>query len=138
MYWRVGMLSDPTLACLSKLTYQAEAKSMVSWLPLAGIYWEDEMPEHSYLRTISEDDRHQIYRLFGIRTRIWKRRALSDDQQQLWNETRLRIPGWAVFHRLSISADLQQTQDAAQQDSDKILEVLNEGADEITTRWRTV
>ena len=43
---------------------------MVSWLPLAGIYWEDEMPEPFYLRTTCDDDRHQIYLLFGIRTCI--------------------------------------------------------------------
>ena len=66
----MAMISETTLAYLSTLTYQAEAKQMVSWLPLAGIYWDDEMPDLHLMRTIPENDRHQIYRLFGIRVRI--------------------------------------------------------------------
>lgn len=85
------------------------------------------------MRTIPEDDRHQIYRLFGIRVRIWKGLALSDTQQQLWDETRLQVPHWALFDRLTISDDLRRTQDAAKQYSDEMVAALNEGADEITS-----
>src|SRR6185295_17831861 len=130
----MAMISETTLAYLSTLTYQAEAKQMVSWLPLAGIYWDDEMPDLHLMRTIPENDRHQIYRLFGIRVRIWKGLALSDTQQQLWDETRLQVPHWALFDRLTISDDLRRAQDAAKQYSDEMVAALNEGGGEVTSK----
>ena len=63
---------------------------MVSWLPLAGIYWDD--------------------------------------------ETRLQVPHWALFDRLTISDDLRRAQDAAKQYSDEMVAALNEGGDEVTSK----
>jgi len=38
------MLSEITTAYLSTLTYRVDAAQKVCWLPLSGIYWEDELP----------------------------------------------------------------------------------------------
>jgi hypothetical protein len=63
------MLTENTISTLSTLTYRADAKRQVCVLPLAGIYWDDELPDIRELTKISEDDRVQIFRLFGLRCR---------------------------------------------------------------------
>ena len=70
------MLTETTLGFLSTLTYREEAKRQVCWLPLSGIFWEDEMPDIHYLNKVPETDRNQIFLLFTIRVRLWKGEAL--------------------------------------------------------------
>ena len=80
-------MSETTLGFLSTLTYRADAKRQVCWLPLGGIYWEDEMPDIRHLMNIPEDDRNQIFRLFAIRLRLWKGEPLPDGERRFWDAT---------------------------------------------------
>jgi hypothetical protein len=130
------MLSEITLAYLSTLTYRGDAARKVCWLPLSGIYWEDELPDIHDLRRIPEGDRHQILRLFGIRLRIWKGQALSDESQLFWDEIHWQVPEWAFFQRLMVSAADLDSQAEAEQASTEVLEALLADADEITIRER--
>jgi hypothetical protein len=109
------MLSKTTLAHLSGLTYRPDAKRQVCLLPLGGIYWEDEMPDlRQIMKTIPEDDRNQMFRLFSIRVRLWKGEALPTDEQLFWDTARSQMPTWALFQRRTISADDRHAQDKAE------------------------
>jgi hypothetical protein len=111
------MLSETTIAYLSTLTYRADAHRQVCWLPLSGIYWEDEMPDIHYLVKIPEDDRKLILRLFSIRVRLWKSRALNDEEKRLWDMTQSQVPSWALFHRQEISAADLKAQETAERET---------------------
>src|SRR5215469_15199084 len=126
------MLTETTLGFLSTLTYREEAKRQVCWLPLSGIFWEDEMPDIHYLNKIPENDRNQIFLLFTIRVRLWKGEALSDTEQQLWDATYSEVPKWAFFQRNRISSDDQRAQEDAEQGGADALEALLADADEVT------
>src|SRR5215467_12465601 len=126
------MLTETTLGFLSTLTYRAEAKRQVCWLPLSGIFWEDEMPDIHYLNKVPETDRNQIFLLFTIRVRLWKGEALSDTEQQLWDATYSQVPEWAFFQRNRISADDHRAQEDAEQGGADALEALLADADEVT------
>ncbi len=130
------MLSGITLAYLSTLTYRVDAAQKVCWLPLSGIYWEDELPDIHDLTRIPKDDRNQILRLFGMRLRIWKGEALSDECQLFWDEMHWQVPEWAFFQRLMVSAGDLGAQAAAEQASTDVVEALLADADEITISER--
>ena len=126
------MLSETTLGFLSPLTYRADAKRQVYWLPLGGIYWEDEMPDIRHLMNIPEDDRNQIFRLFSIRVRLWKGEPLPDAESQFWDTTHSQVPSWAFFHRQQISGDDQHAQEDAEQATTDALEALFADAHEVS------
>ena len=126
------MLTETTRGFLSTLTYRADATRQVCWLPLGGIYWEDEIPDIHYLNEIPEKDRKQIFRLFTIRVRLWKGEVLSDREQQLWDAAYSQVPQWAFFQNNRISADDQRAQEDAEQGGADALEALLADADEVT------
>ena len=128
------MISETTLGFLSTLTYRSDAKRQVCWLPLGGIYWEDEMPDIRHLMNIPEDDRNQILRLFGIRLRLWKDEPLLDAEQQVWDTTYSQVPSWAFFRRQQISDDDRRAQEQAEQGSADALEALLADADQVSIR----
>jgi hypothetical protein len=130
------MLSETTLGFLSTLTYRSDAKRQVCWLPLSGIYWEDEMPDIRHLMKIPEDDRNQIFRLFSIRLRLWKGEPLPDAERQFWDTTHSQVPSWAFFHRQQISADDQHAQDDAERATTEALEVLFADAHDVSISER--
>ena len=90
------------------------------------------MPDIHYLNKIPESDRNQIFRLFTIRVRLWKRQILSDTEKQLWDETYSEVPQWAFFQRNHISADDQHALEDAEQGGADALEALLADADEVT------
>ena len=130
------MLSETTLGFLSTLTYRGNAKRRVCWLPLGGIYWEDEMPDIHHLMKVPEDDRNQIFRLFAIRLRLWKGEPLVDAEQQFWDATYSQVPGWAFFRRQQISDEDQQAQEQAERSTADALEALLADADQVTIRQK--
>jgi hypothetical protein len=125
------MLSEITAAYLSTLTYRSDAERRVSWLPVSGIYWEDEMPDMGHLRKIPEDDFNQIMRLFGIRSILWKHESLNEDNERFWDTARSQVPSWAFFRRTTISVDDQNAQDQAERAAAEVVEVLTADADEL-------
>jgi len=126
------MLTEATLGFLSTLTYRADAKRLVSWMPLSGIHWEDELPHIHLLHEIPENDLDQILRLFNIRVRLWHGEVLSDKEQQLWDATYSQVPQWAFFRREHVSDDDQHAQEAAERGGAIVYEALFAEADEIT------
>src|SRR5262245_59037808 len=130
------MLSETTIARLSALTYRADAKREVCWIPLGGICWDDEMPDIREFMHIPENDRDQVFRLFFIRTKIWKDLELSKDERNFWDEARARMPEWALFQRLNVSGEDLEAQDKAERDTDTALEALFADADRVTITER--
>ena len=126
------MLTETTLVFLSTLTYRADAKRLVCWMPLSGIHWEDELPDIHLLNKIPENDRDQIFRLFTIRVRLWNGEVLSDKEQQLWAATYSQAPQWAFFQRKHISVDDQHAQESAERGGADALEALLADADQVT------
>ncbi len=122
-------MSKTTLGFLSTLIYRADAERQICWLPLGGIYWDDELPDIRHLMEIPEDDRNQIFRLFSIRLRLWKGEALPDVEQQFWDTTYSHVPSWVFFRRQQISEDDQHAQEQAEQAATDALEVLLADAD---------
>jgi hypothetical protein len=126
------MLTEITFGFLSALTYRADAKRQVCWVPLSGIYWEDEMPDIHYLAKILDNDRTQIFRLFTIRVRLWKGEVLSDAEQQFWNATYSEVPEWAFFQRKHISTDDQHAQEDDEHGGADTVEASLADADDVT------
>jgi hypothetical protein len=126
------MISENTITQLSALTYRADAKRRVCWIPLGGICWDDEMPDVYQSIHFPEEDRDQMFRLFLLRTKIWKGVELSEDEQDFWDEARARMPSWALFHRISISEADLLAQEQAERDSARALEELFADADQVT------
>jgi len=126
------MLSETTRRFLSAQTYRSDAQLRICWLPLLGIYWEDELPEIQYLQRISEDDSNQILRVFGIRKLLWKNESLSVAERRFWDDMQLQVPSWAVFYRQQISAEALRLQEHIEQDAVDIIEGLSADADEVS------
>ena len=126
------MMSDTTLGFLSTLTYRADAERTTCWLPVSGIYWEDEMPNFSYLMNLPEDDKHEVFRLFLLRVRLWKGVQLSDTDQQFWDTTYSRVPNWAFFRRRQISDEDLYAQEQAEHGAAEFLETWLADAHQVT------
>jgi hypothetical protein len=126
------MLSKATATYLNMLTYRADAGVGSSWMPLGGIYWEDELPEHNqFFLRIPEGDRHDILRLFGIRVRLWSGQALGREDQQFWDTTQSLVPRWAFFKRLMVSADELHAQEELAKAAEEVFEALCADADQV-------
>jgi hypothetical protein len=125
------MLSQTTIGYLSTLTYRHNAKRGVCWLPLSGIYWEDEMPDISHLWKMPKDDQHQVLRLFGIRARIWKGETLPDAEQRFWNAAQSLVPDWAFFQRQEVSVTDLRAQEEAERETTEGVESWFADADEV-------
>lgn len=123
------MLTDITLVYLSTMTFRLDAKQGVCMLPLASIHWDDEMPD---LSQIPEEDHHQIFLLFAIRSKLWDGEMLSPDEEQLWEQVRSRSPEWALFQRLRLSPDERKAREEIERDCAQALDELFSTADHIT------
>jgi hypothetical protein len=130
----VQMLSETAVRLLSTLTYRIDAERRICWLPLNGIYWEDEWPEHSRLVRLPQDDYHRILRLFAIRVCLSRGETLNEDDQQLWDTARSQVPNWPLFQRVNFSADDWRCQDETIRTCEEILEVLLSDADLVSIR----
>ena len=126
------MFRETTAAQLSAFPFRADAKRCFCLLPLGGIYWEDEIPEWLQLLKFPEEDRNQIYRLFGIRYRIWKAEVLPDHDQRFWDAACAQVPDWAFFQRVRVTVDDQLAQDQAERTSEEGFKALFAEADQLT------
>jgi len=126
------MLSANTATILSAFTYRPDAERAVWCIPFVGIIWNDELPEVRELIRIPEEDNVQIFRMFDIRSRLWKAETLSREDEQLWSTIRSQVPNWALFSRERISAEEMRAQQEAELESAKAFEEFFADADEVT------
>ena len=78
---------------------------------------------------IPEEDRNKIFRLFGLRVRIWRGDPLSSEDQRFWDTAQSLVPGWALFGRQRVSVDDLQAQEQAEQATAQALEAWIADAD---------
>jgi alpha-L-arabinofuranosidase len=116
------MLSKPTIDLLNRLCFRTEAKRMISVIPLGSIYWEDEMPKLTDLIRLPNDQQKAIWRIFAIRMKLWDLKTISNEDQGLWGEGQSCAPNWAVFQRLSLSAEDQTAREKAEKEVEKEFE----------------
>lgn len=94
------------LQYLSSLVYRPDAGVVIGMIPLTGIYWTDEIPDHDLIRVLPEEDCHQVYRIFCIRKLIWRRKQLSLEDQEFWESAKSRVPACPLFQRLEPPRDI--------------------------------
>lgn len=123
------MLSAETAKYLSSLRRRHDAKRMICWVPLGGIFWNDELAEAHDLNRFPEDDLAQILRIFGARAKMWAGEPLSEEQVRLWNEVKSQVPEWALFGRKEVTAEDLEAQRGAQQAGDEVFAALLADAD---------
>jgi len=97
------MLSESTVALLAGFTYRTDAKRGINYLPLSGIYWNDELPNSHLWRELPKDDYRELIRLFALRRKICRSQSLSDAEKQFWDIARSTVPDWALFSRTTFS-----------------------------------
>jgi len=125
------MLSQTAVEYLSALTYREDAQRLNCTLPVAGIYWDDEIPDFRALFELSESDRNLVFRLFGIRMKIWDRAKLNESDQALWDAALIQVPSFALFRRLELSTEDRAAQDAVFRETAEGLESWFSHADEV-------
>ncbi len=108
------MLTDRAVAFLRPLTFSAAAECRCSVIPLAGIYWVDEMPNFRALRELPKQDQHGIYRLFSIREEIWAGSPPEGDDKVFWENAKAQVPQYALFQRLELSEQERATRARAE------------------------
>jgi hypothetical protein len=130
------MLAEPLIALLNRMQFCTDAKRLVSILPLGSIYWDDEMPNYRDLMKLSEDERFMMWRLFGIRLRVWDNEELAPEDKSLWDAGRSEAPDWALFRRTALSSVDRKAREEAEKDVEAQLEGFFQGADQVELRDR--
>ena len=88
---------------LASLEYRPGAEMVLGTIPLTGIYWVDEIADHSQIRALPKNEQLQVYRLFCIRKSIWRRKELSREDQEFWASVQKQVPACPLFQRLEPS-----------------------------------
>src|SRR6185312_10504929 len=110
----MALLSDSILDILRRLPHRPDAKRAICLIPLAGIYWQDEMPSVADMVSLSENERNTIWGLFASRDKIWDGEPLTPEAQKFWDAARAAVPDWALFHRLTLSDDDKRARSEAE------------------------
>jgi len=77
------------------------------------------MPDLLDLIKLCEDEQKTIWRIFGIRLKIWDDRLLSVEDQHLWDAAQFEMPNWALFQRLTLCADDRKAREQAEEEVEK-------------------
>lgn len=117
------MLTEKTIAVLTKLEYQPDAEWEVNILPFGSIFWRDEMPAIVDLFDEPED-MSVIHAMFGMRLKIWDGEALNAQDKELWDAVKTQVPNWPLFKRLILSAEQKQAREHAERQVDQEFEAL--------------
>jgi hypothetical protein len=124
-------MRESTIALLNSLRFRADAKRKVCLIPLGSIYWEDEMPDLLDLVKLDADEQNAIWRLFGIRFKIWDGERLSADDAEFWEAARSEVSDWALFRRVTLSADDREARAKAESDVEREFAALFGSADQV-------
>jgi hypothetical protein len=104
------MLSETAVSFLSPLAYRGTAQRLFNFIPLGGIYWDDEIPDFALFSELPRADRDLILRLFSIRFELWRGKTPSHEDQRFFETARSQVPGYALFRRLTLSSEDRQAQ----------------------------
>lgn len=126
------MLTERAVAYLQPLRFSNSAERKTCFIPLGGIYWEDEFPDFRKMMDLPEEDRSGIYRLLALRFKIWKGKELVGEDREFWDAARIQVPEYALFRRLKLSEEDRAAQEAIETEMQEVFELLFADADEVT------
>lgn len=86
------------------------------------------------LMKFTEDDRMQLFRLFGIRYKLWDGEELNTEERQFWDDSRSQVPHTPIFQRLHLSAAELKAHQEARQECTEELETFLVDADRVTLK----
>ena len=130
-YYRIElriMLSEKIVAVITAMPYQSDAEWEVNILPFGSVYWKDEMPAIGDLFD-KPDDMAIIFKIFGMRIKLWDGEALNAEDQQLWDAVKDQVPNWALFKRLSLSEEQRLAREKAERQVEQEFESLGSDSD---------
>ncbi|HWZ82386.1 MAG TPA: hypothetical protein VNW47_07175 [Terriglobales bacterium] len=107
------MLSDQAAALLAALVYRPDAEWRVNIIPFGSIFCNDEMPVLADLLE-RPDDMSIIHTMFALRLQLWDGEVLNAPDQMLWDGVKRQVPNWALFQRLTLSANQQLARQEAE------------------------
>lgn len=124
-------LSQSAIAVIEKLHFDPQAEMLASYIPLASIFWSDELPPKKFLEFSDTDDRNFAMRLFAIRINFWNNGEMSGEEMSFWEDAKARFPAWPIFQRLELTADSREAHERAQKESEAFFSQMCEDADEL-------
>src|SRR5271163_2643245 len=128
----MSALTDVVVGVLNRLTLRPDAaRSPIFFIGGGSIFWRDEMPDFDTKRKFSTAEHKMVNRLFEIRREIWSGAELSPEDEAFWEAARSEAPKWALFQRLSLSEDDRECVKRAEEEGEKILEMMCAEADEV-------
>ncbi len=127
-------LSQEAAEKIQALSFKPDAEVLSCLLPLASIYWADELPDPDRLfSTFAEGaDRNYVAQLFAIRINYWNDGKLSDEEQSFWGEAQTQFPNWPIFQRLRLKEEDRNRHESIQNEALNFFIGLAEGADEFS------
>ena len=124
------MLTETTVEFLRAQRHDPSAERRTCMLPLAGIYWSDEIPDPDALTDLPDNASDQVFRLMGIRMQKWNAKRISDDDEAFWNEALAEAPDNPIFKRLTLSGEDRAAQLDVEHSVLEVFETLIEDADD--------
>lgn len=125
------MLSAAAVAFLSPLAYRAQAERRICWIPLGGIYWDDEIPDVKLFVALPEQDRNLVLRLFRIRLTLWAGEEPSQDDQRFLDAARSQVPTYPLFQQLRLEPEDQRAQEEFERSAIESFDELFADADDV-------
>jgi len=116
---------------LDGLRFDPHAKRQCCPIPLGGIYWSDEIPDFQTLLRVPDDERQSIYRLFGIRFRLWAKDVLSSDDDIFWCYCEKAYPQCPILRRSTLGPEDQKAQDECVAETIEGFDALFSGAEKV-------
>ena len=129
-----SMISPLAHEYLAGLRLDPHAKRQCCPIPLAGIYWSDEIPDFQALIQMPEDERQLVYRLFSIRFRLWGKEVLSSGDDIFWCSCERKYPECPILQRAVLSSEDQKAQDACVAETIAGFGALFSGADNVEVK----
>jgi len=117
---------------LSGLTYNSSAERDQSIVPLGTIHWKDEIPAWDAFLELPEEDQASILRLFAIRSEIWSKCSLSEEDDAWWSAARSLFPQCPIFRRLHLSPDDERARDDCLEEALSFFDAMFSGATDVS------
>jgi hypothetical protein len=128
------MISPLAHEYLSDLRFNPKAVRQCCVLPLGGIYWSDEIPDFKALVQMPADDQQCIYRVFGVRFRLWAGERLTSADDIFWCYCEKAYPECPILRRTALEPEDRKAQDECVAEAIEGFDALFAGADKVEVK----
>jgi hypothetical protein len=126
----ISLLTRSGVEMIESLRFDPQAEMRWCLIPLASIYWSDELPSKIFLEFRETIDRELAMRLFAIRINFWNTGQMNGEDLAFWNEAKVRFPSWPVFQRMELTTESRRAHEKVQAEAEQFFVNLSEEADE--------